>query len=298
MEMAPEVDWLLLFEVSLAGIGIGGLYALTGLAFVLIYKATRVVNLAIGEILMLGAYAFFGFASTLALPWWAAVPAALAVAGLVGALVERTVIRPMLGEAPISVFMVTIGLGSVLVGAVELAWTADPRRLPEFMPATPIFIGDAFLAPKIAYGFAVAGVVILACLLAFRFWRGGVALRATATDQAAAYSMGIDVPKVFSLAWVAACMVAALAGILVGAIGGISSSMGVFGLSVLVVVIVGGLDSVAGALAAGLLIGLVEALAGSYLGGEYKLLATFTLLVAVLMVRPYGLFGTHEIERL
>ena len=132
----------------------------------------------------------------------------------------------------------------------------------------------------------------------FRFWRGGVALRATASDQAAAYSVGINVPRVFSLAWVASAMLAAISGIIVGSIGGISSSMGVFGLSVLVVVIVGGLDSVLGALVGGILIGLIEALAGAYLGGEYKLLATFIVLVAVLLVRPYGLFGTHEIERL
>jgi branched-chain amino acid transport system permease protein len=130
-------------------------------------------------------------------------------------------------------------------------------------------------------------VFIAAVLLVFRFWRGGVALRATASDQAAAYSVGINVPRVFSLAWVASAMLAAISGIIVGSIGGISSSMGVFGLSVLVVVIVGGL-----------IIGLVEALAGAYLGGEYKLLATFVVLVAILMLRPYGLFGTHEIERL
>lgn len=293
-----EMDWLLLAEVSLAGLGTGGLYALTALAFVIIYKATRVVNLAIGEILMLGAYAFFGFAAGWALPWWAAALGALAVAGVFGAVVERTIIRPMLGESPISVFMVTVGLGSMLVGVVELIWTADPHRLPEFMPNTPILIGDAFLAPKIGYGFLVAAVVIAVFVLLFRFWRGGVALRATAGDQAAAYSVGINVPGVFSLAWIVACMVAAGAGILVGSIGGISSTMGVFGLSVLVVVIVGGLDSVPGALVAGLLVGLIEALAGAYLGGEFKLLATFSLLVAVLMVHPYGLFGTREIERL
>jgi branched-chain amino acid transport system permease protein len=293
-----ETDWLLLAEVSLAGLGTGGLYALTALAFVIIYKATRVVNLAIGEILMLGAYAFLGFTAWPALPWWAAALGALAVAGVFGAAVERLIIRPMLGESPISVFMVTVGLGSMLIGMVELIWTADPRRLPEFMPSTPIFIGEAFLAPKIGYGFLTAAVVIAAFVLLFRFWRGGVALRATASDQGAAYSMGINVPGVFSLAWMIACVVAAGAGILVGSISGISSTMGVFGLSVLVVVIVGGLDSIPGALAGGLLIGLIEALAGTYLGGEYRQLATFTLLLAVLMMRPYGLFGTREIERL
>jgi branched-chain amino acid transport system permease protein len=292
------MDWAYLFEISLTGIAGGGLYALAALAFVMVYKATRVVNIAIGEVLMVGAYLFFTFAATMALPLWAALPAALLGAGLLGAIIERTMIRPLLGEPPISAFMVTVGLSSVLVGLVEMIWTADQRRLPEFLPNKPVMIGEAFLAPKVFYGALVSVALIALVLLVFRFWRGGVALRATASDQAAAYSMGINVPRVFSLSWVVSAMIAAVSGIVVGSIGGISSTMGVFGLSVLVVVIVGGLDSVLGALVGGLFIGLVEALAGAYLGGEFKLLATFIVLVAVLMVRPYGMFGTHEIERL
>lgn len=292
------MDALFLAEVTLAGLGSGALYALTGVAFVLIYKATRVVNLAIGEILMLGGYAFLGFAAGLGLSPWIALPLAIAAGGAFGWLVERSLIRPMLGESPISVFMVTIGLGSILAGAVQLVWGADPQRLPEFLPGTPIFIGEAYLAPKVAFGFAAAAVVIGLFLALFRFSRGGVALKATAADQGAAYSVGIDVPRVFSAAWVLACATAAGAGVLIGAIGGISPTMGVFGLSVLVVVIIGGLDSIAGALVGGLLIGLVEALAGAFLGGEFKLVITFALLLVLLMVRPYGLFGTHEIERL
>jgi branched-chain amino acid transport system permease protein len=292
------MDWSFLFEICLTGIASGGLYALAALAFVMVYKATRVVNIAIGEMLMVGAYLFFTFAAMLALPVWLAILAAVLGCGLMGALIERAIIRPLLGEPPISAFMVTVGLGSVLVGLVEVIWSADQRRLPEFMPSAPVMIGDAFLAPKVFYGALTAVVFITVVLLVFRFWRGGVALRATASDQAAAYSMGINVPRVFSLAWVASAMIAAVSGVIVGAIGGISSAMGVFGLSVLVVVIVGGLDSVLGALLGGLLIGLIEAIAGAYLGGEYKLLATFIVLVAVLLARPYGLFGTHEIERL
>lgn len=292
------MDWLFLVEVILAGIGGGGLYALAGLAFVIIYKATRVVNLAIGEMLMLGAYAFFAFSAGLQWPTPVAIVAAIIVSGILGGVVERLAIRPMLGESPISVFMVTVGLGSIMVGLVELIWSADQRRLPEFIPNDPIFLGEAFISSKIFYSFIVAVLLVAISLGVFRWWRGGVALRATATDQAAAYSMGINVPKVFSLAWIFAAALAAVAGVAVGAIGGISSSMGIFGLSVLVVVIVGGLDSVLGALLAGLLIGVLEALAGAYLGGEFKLLVTFMVLVAVLMVRPYGLFGTREIERL
>ncbi|MBA1146454.1 branched-chain amino acid ABC transporter permease [Ectothiorhodospiraceae bacterium WFHF3C12] len=292
------MDWLFLFEVSLAGLGRGGLYALTGVAFVLIYKATRVINLAIGEMLMVGAYLFIGFGAGMALPLWLAVILALLGGALLGFVLERTAIRPLLGENPISVFMVTIGLSSVLVGLVEIIWTANPRSLPDLLPRDPIFIGDAFVAPKTFWSFVIAAGVIAVFLLLFRFWRGGVALRATASDQGAAYAMGINVPAVYSLAWALAGLLAAGAGILLGAISGASSSMGVFGLTVLVVVIVGGLDSVLGALLAGVLIGWVESVAGVYLGGEYEQLFTFSILLVVLLVRPWGLFGTREIERL
>ncbi|WP_231711307.1 branched-chain amino acid ABC transporter permease [Xanthobacter dioxanivorans] len=234
------MDWLFFAEVTLAGLGSGALLALTALSFVLIYKATRVINLAVGEILMLGGYLFFAFSAGFGLPVWASIPLAIAGGGAVGALVERALIRPMLGESPISVFMVTVGLGSVLIGIAELIWNTDPRALPDFMGATPVFIGEAYVSRKIAIGFVVAALVITAFLILFRTWRGGIALRATATDQAAAYSCGIDVPGVFSLAWIVACATAAGTGILVGAIGGISPTMGVFGLSALVVVIIGG----------------------------------------------------------
>ncbi|MCL8383064.1 MULTISPECIES: branched-chain amino acid ABC transporter permease [Xanthobacter] len=292
------MDWLFFTEVTLAGLGSGALLSLTALSFVLIYKATRVINLAVGEILMLGGYLFFAFVTAFGLATWLAIPLAIAGGALFGFVVERTLIRPMLGESSISVLMLTVGLGSVLIGATELIWNTDPRALPDFMGQAPVFIGEAYVSRKIAIGFVVSALVIALFLLLFRFWRGGVALRATATDQAAAYSCGINVPAVFSLAWMVACATAAGAGLLVGAIGGISPTMGVFGLSALVVVIIGGLDSVLGALVGGILIGLVEAWAGTFLGGEYKLVTTFSILIAALMIRPYGLFGTVEIERL
>ncbi|MBP2151475.1 branched-chain amino acid ABC transporter permease [Xanthobacter autotrophicus DSM 597] len=292
------MDWLFFTEVTLAGLGSGALLSLTALSFVLIYKATRVINLAVGEILMLGGYLFFAFVTAFGLSTWLAIPLAIAGGALFGFVVERTLIRPMLGESSISVLMLTVGLGSVLIGATELIWNTDPRALPDFMGQAPVFIGEAYVSRKIAIGFVVSALVIALFLLLFRFWRGGVALRATATDQAAAYSCGINVPAVFSLAWMVACATAAGAGLLVGAIGGISPTMGVFGLSALVVVIIGGLDSVLGALIGGILIGLVEAWAGTFLGGEYKLVTTFSILIAALMIRPYGLFGTVEIERL
>ncbi|WP_376087588.1 branched-chain amino acid ABC transporter permease [Roseomonas sp. CCTCC AB2023176] len=296
--MNEGFDWLFLTEVSLAGLGSGALLALVALAFVLIYKATRVVNLAVGEMLMIGAYLFLSAVTGWGLSPWVAIPLVLAGGGALGLLIERAVIAPMLGKSAISTFMVTIGLGSVLTGIAEMIWGPDPTQLPDFMGTTPVFLGEAFVSRKIAIGFVVASLSIAAFVVAFRSSRAGVALRATASDQGAAFMCGINVPRVFSAAWVLAGMTAAGAGILVGAVGGVSPVMGSFALSALVVVIVGGLDSVIGALLGGLLIGLVEAWVGAYLGGEYKLPATFTLLMLVLVARPYGLFGTHEIERL
>jgi branched-chain amino acid transport system permease protein len=275
---------------------------LTGIGFVVIYKATRIINFAIGEFMMIGAYFFFGLAAQMALPNWAAIVLALLAAGTVGGFLERFIFRRLIGESAISVFMVTIGLASIMVGLVEIAWTADPRSLPTFLPDQPFFVplgnAEAFLASKNGWSFMIVAAIMATFITVFRFWRGGIALRATAADQQAAYSVGINVPGVFSFAWVLGAITAAAAGILVGSISGISSAMGAIGLSVIVVVIVGGLDSLAGALVGGLLIGWLESMASLHIGGEYKQVATFVILLLVLVVKPYGLFGTHDIERL
>ena len=291
------MDWLFFGEISLAGLAMGGLYALIALGFVIIYKATRVINFAIGEIMMFAAYLFLAFAGGMELSPWIALPLAVIGGSILGGVIEKTMIRPMLGESPISVVMVTIGIGSILVGLVEFIWTADPQLLPRFLPREPVFIGPLYLAPKIAYGFLIGSALLIIYLLYFRFSRGGVALRATASDQAAAYSMGINVRRVFNMAWVFGSLAASLAGVLVAATGGLSPQFGIIGLSVLVVVIVGGLDSILGALVAGVFIGWLETVAGAYLGGEYRMPATFLVLAVILVIRPYGVFGTHEIER-
>ncbi|MCL7945491.1 branched-chain amino acid ABC transporter permease [Marinobacter sp. ATCH36] len=291
------MDWLFFGEISLAGLAMGGLYSLIALGFVIIYKATRVINFAIGEIMMFAAYLFLAFAGGMELSPWIALPMAVIGGSILGGVIEKTMIRPMLGESPISVVMVTIGIASILVGLVEFIWTADPQLLPSFLPREPVFIGPLYLAPKIAYGFLIGAALLILYLLYFRFSRGGVALRATASDQAAAYSMGINVRRVFNMAWVFGSLAASLAGVLVAATGGLSPQFGIIGLSVLVVVIVGGLDSILGALIAGVFIGWLETVAGAYLGGEYRMPATFLVLAVILVIRPYGLFGTHEIER-
>jgi branched-chain amino acid transport system permease protein len=292
------MDWPFFIESSIAGLATGALYSLVALGFVIIYKATKVINFAIGETMMLSAYLFLTFAGTLGWHPLAALPLAVLGGGLLGGIIEKTIIRPMLGESPISVVMVTIGLSNILVGSAQVLWGGGPRVLPTFLPKQPIFIGDLYVSSKLAYS-ALIAVCVLACyLIYFRFSRGGVALRATASDQAASFSMGISVPKVFNFAWIFGCMAAALAGVLVSASGGLSPYSGGMALSILVVVIFGGLDSITGALIGGLFVGWIETMAGALWGGEYKMLAIFTLLTFVLVLKPHGLFGTKEIERL
>ncbi len=292
------MDWLFFMESSIAGLATGALYSLVALGFVIIYKATHVINFAIGEIMMVSAYFFLTFAGILGWHPVLALILSVLLGGILGGVIEKTIIRPMLGESPISVIMVTIGLSNILVGMAQILWGGGPRILPGFLPKKPIFLGELYVSSKIAYS-ALIAVTMLACYLVyFRFSRGGVALRATASDQAAAFSMGISVPRVFNFAWIFGCMAAALAGVLVSASGGLSPYAGGMALSVLVVVIFGGLDSIAGALIGGLLVGWLETIAGAYWGGEYKMMAIFTLLTFVLVLKPHGLFGTEEIERL
>jgi branched-chain amino acid transport system permease protein len=223
---------------------------------------------------------------------------AMICGGILGGITERTIIRPMLGESPIAVIMVTIGLSNILIGAAQLFWGPGPQILPPFLPTAPIFIGEVYISSKIAYSALIAAMVLILYILYFKLSRGGVALRATASDQAAAFSMGISVPKVFSYAWIFGSTAAALAGVLVAASGGVSPYSGSMALSILVVVIFGGLDSIVGALIGGLLVGWLETMAGALWGGDYKVLAIFTLLTFILVLKPHGLFGTEEIERL
>lgn len=292
------MDWMLFWESSLAGLATGAIYALVALGFVIIYKATKVINFAIGEIMMISAYFFVTFAGILEWSVWVALPASVVCGGLLGGLTEKTIIRPMLGKSSISVVMVTIGLSNMLIGIAQIFWGGSPHVLPDFLPRQPIFLGELYISSKIAYSALIAAGMVICYLIYFRFSRGGVALRATASDQAASFTMGISVQRVFNFAWIFGSMAAALAGVLVSASGGLSPNSGGMALAILVVVILGGLDSILGALVGGLIVGWLETITGAFWGGEFKMLAIFTLLTFVLILKPYGLFGTKEIERL
>ena len=295
------MDFFLQLVVS--GIVTGGIYALIAMGFVVVYKATGVINFATGELMMLGAFFAYTAMEVARAPFVLALLVAAAGAAVLGAAVERVVLRPLMGQRAISVIMVTIGLSSVFKGLAQVLWSGEYRTFPQIFPRAPVVLGPVILPSRQAYPFLVALAAIAAVALFFRLTRTGIAMRATADDQATAFGMGIDIRRVFSLSWSLAAVTAAIAGIVIGTIGGISPQLGAVGLRIFPVVILGGLDSIGGALVGGVVMGILENLAGGYLdplleGGGVKEVVPFAALVVILMFRPYGLFGTREIERL
>jgi len=291
----------ILIQVIITGFATGGLYGLIALGFVLIYKATSVLNLAMGEFMTLGAFICFTVLTQIKAPFSLALLLTLAAAIVLGIVVERLILRPLIGEPIISVIMITIGLGVILRGLIYMIWTPTFRNFPQIFPPEPLDLSFAVVPSGLLWGFVFAIIGTLAFLLIFKFSRTGVAMRAVASDQQAALSMGISVRWVFALAWCFGAMAAVLGGIVIGNISGISVYMGDIGLKVLAVIILGGLDSIGGAVLAGFIIGILENLTGLYIdplvGGGAKDVAPFFILVLILMIRPYGLFGKQLIER-
>jgi branched-chain amino acid transport system permease protein len=292
----------LFLQLVVTGIALGSIYALIALGFVLIYKATRIINFAQGELVLIGAFTAFAFLSQADLPVGVALLLTVVVAAVLGFLVERAVLRPMLGEPLIAVIMVTLGLSSILKGTARAIWGSINRPFPDIFPHVSVTLFGLPVSPPFVWGCAISIVCFLAFTLFFRFSTWGIRMRATANRQAAARAVGIDVRTVFALSWAIAAVVAALGGVLLGSINVIDMNLGAIGLKVFPVVILGGLDSIPGAILGGLLIGILENLSGGFIepwvGGGVKAVAPFVALIAILLIRPYGLFGTRDIERL
>ena len=288
-------------QVIVTGIATGGVYGLIALGFVLIFKATGILNLATGAFMTLGAYICLTVLGQFGAPFWLAFLCTLGFAILLGIVLERIILRPLIGEPIISVVMVTIGLASILQGLTHVIWSPDYRSFPEIFPPQPLDLGFAIVPSGLLWGFIFAAIGSLIFILIFKLTRTGVAMRATASDQQAALSMGISVRWVFALSWSYGAVAAVIGGIVIGNISGISIYLGDIGLKVLAVIILGGLDSIGGAILGGLIIGILENLAGLYLdpvfGDGVKDVAPFIILVLIIMIRPYGLFGKKIIER-
>ena len=284
-------------QLTLSGITNGAIYALVALGFVLIYKASDVINFAQGELMLVGAYVAYFFIAQMGLNWPLGVFLTLGVAVVLGVIIERTVLRPLIGEPIISVIMVTIGLASLLRAIVLAIWMPLPRAFPAFIPTGEVEILGAIVSIDRLWAIGIAVVMLGLFTLFFRRSSDGIAMRAVADDQQAALSMGISVQRIFAMAWSIAAVTAAVAGILLANIVGVSGYISNIGLRIFPVVILGGLDSIPGAIVGGIIIGVLEAWTGGYIGQGLNQVIPFVVLVIILMVRPYGLFGQRIIER-
>jgi branched-chain amino acid transport system permease protein len=283
------------------GILIGLMYSLIALGFVLVYKATDAINFAQGEFVMLAALIAGAVIVAAGLPFWVAI--IIVVAAMIGFSfgLERVVLRPLLGRPIVAVIMATIGLAAILRGLGPFVFGIQTRSISLPVGDEPLNLGPFILQPVQLAGAAVA----LLCLGAFTWFflksRMGVAMRAVADNQQVASAMGINVERYFALAWAMAGIVAALGGIVWGSMLGIDVHVALVGLKVFPVVILGGLDSIPGAVVGGLIIGIVENIAAGYLdpyvGGGTKDFAPYVLMILALMIRPYGIFGKRKIER-
>ncbi|WP_203337733.1 branched-chain amino acid ABC transporter permease [Nocardioides limicola] len=282
---------------TLYGLSDGAILALAALGFVLIFKATGVINFAQGELLLIGAFTVYTFFVIFQMPFVVATLLGVVVAVALGVVVERLVLRPLVGENPISVIMVTIGLASVLKGAVTLFFGVQPQRQPKILPSGSLEFAGARLPLDRVSAIVIAAVVLLAFTVFFRYSRHGIAMRAVADDQQASLTVGISVRRAFALAWALAAVSALIGGVLLGDIEAVSPSLTAFGLLVFPVVILGGLDSVPGTIVGGLIVGLTKNYINGFWDGSYAEVGPYVLLLLILLVRPYGLFGQTRIER-
>ncbi|MEW6687827.1 MAG: branched-chain amino acid ABC transporter permease [Pseudomonadota bacterium] len=282
-----------LLQLLVAGVSLGCVYALVALGFVLIYKATETVNFAQGDLMMLGA--FFALTASVAMQWpfWATILFAVAVMAAVGMLVERLVLRPVLGYPAFTVVMITIGIGYVVRGIVTMVpgWGTETYQIPTPFAEEVWRAGGVILPVQQLMVIAMTAALCAGLYLFFRFARLGVAMQATSQNQLAAYYMGIPVRRVNMMIWGLSAGVAAFAGILLAPVTFVHSNMGFIGLKAFPAAVVGGFGSVPGAIVGGLIIGVVEALAGFYLPEGFKDVAAYVVVLVVLIVWPSGIFG-------
>ncbi|HET7825379.1 MAG TPA: branched-chain amino acid ABC transporter permease [Anaeromyxobacter sp.] len=288
-------------QLLVSGVATGSLYALIALGFVLIYKSTGIVNFAQGEAIMLPAFAAFFLASRLELNVWVACGAAVLLVFLFGLVCERLVLRPMLGEPEFAVVMITIGLSIFLRAMAGILFGHDNLVFPSPFPQEPVRIGAVVLSHTQLWTMGVAFALMAAFLVFFQRSRLGLAMRATANDQHTATLMGVRIERVFALSWGLSFAIAGVAGIFLANVMVLNVGLTYVAVSAFPAVILGGLESVPGAILGGVAIGVVESFAGGYLdrllGGGVKDVTPFAVLFLVLMVRPYGLFGVRKLER-
>jgi len=280
-------------QLVISGLAQGCIYGLIALGFVLIYKATETVNFAQGELLMIGAFAGLFASTVLGLPYWLALVAAMIATAIVGFGLERVVLRPILGQSAVSIVMVTIGIGYMSRGLITMLPVVgtDTHTLPVPFRGEVFRVGGLVISAE--HIVIIVTTIVLCALLAalFRYTKVGVAMQAMSQNQLAAYYMGIPVKRLSSLVWAIAAAVAAIAGILLAPLTFIHANMGLIGIKAFPAAVIGGFTSLPGAIVGGLIIGVVEQLAGFYLIEGFKDAAPFIVVLAMLIFKPNGLFG-------
>ena len=295
-------DWQFASLLLSNGVLIGLMYSLIALGFVLVYKATDAINFAQGEFVMIAGFVVAVAMASYGAPLWLAV--AVGLAGMIGFGfgLERVMLRKLIGRPVIAVVMATIGLAAILRGFGPMVWGAGTKSLSLPISEEPIILGPLFIPPIQLLGAAVSLLFLAAFSWFFLRSRRGIAMRAVADNQQVAMAMGIDVERYFGLAWAMTGIVSALGGIVWGNLLGVDVQLSLVGLKVFPVVILGGLDSIPGAIVGGLIVGIVENMAAGYIdpyvGGGTKDFAPYVLMIIALMVRPYGIFGKAIIERI
>jgi branched-chain amino acid transport system permease protein len=292
------------FQLVVSGIVVGSIYALSALGFVLIYKSSRVLNIAHGQIIAAGAFITYALTAFVGIPIVISFLLSMVITFFLAMSVERVFLRRLIGEPIISVIMVTIGLMSIIDGIIYMTpFGAGNFSFPEFLPIAPISFWGVSISWTQFVGVIITFTMIGAFTWFFKASTVGISMRAVSDDQFASMSIGISVPKVFGLAWATAGLSAAAAGGILGNITGLNFDvLQSFGIIVFPVVIVGGLDSIFGAIVAGIIMGLIQQFAAGYLDGHWGLNGTadvlpYIILLIILLFKPHGLFGIHEIER-
>jgi branched-chain amino acid transport system permease protein len=292
-----------LLQLIITGIMVGLVYSLIALGFVLVWKSTGVANLALGQLVLLFSWFTYGMLTQAGLPYYIGLPIVIIFALFLGWIIERLILRPLIAQPILSLITVTLGLAYLIQGVVVFIWPVSVGALPRLFPIEPIRIGPTVVSQQYLWASLISLVLFALLSIFFRYSRMGVAMRATADDQKAVQACGIPVTRIFSQSWMFACVLAAVGGVLMSSIGGVTFGLIETGLKSFSVVILGGLDSFLGAILAGPIIGLIENLGDTYItrliGWEgLKEVIPFIIIIIVMFIRPYGLFGEERIERI
>jgi branched-chain amino acid transport system permease protein len=289
-------------QFTITGISVGMIYALIALGFVLIWKSSGVANLALGQIVLVSSWFTYAMLVQARFPLWLAFPLVIVFALALGWIIERFALRPLIAQPILALITVTLGIGYFIEGVITFIWPWSVDALPRLFPREVIHIGPAIISQEYLWVVVICLVILALLTLFFRYHKMGIAMRATADDQKAVQACGIPVTKVFSRSWMFACVVAAIGGVLISSIGGISHGLVETGLKSFSVVILGGLDSFVGAVVAGPIIGLCENIGAGYLThfawAGVKDIIPFIIIIIVMIIKPYGLFGEERIERI